>query len=127
VGTEDRDVIHHVGVEVTDLERSGRFYDALLGPLGWRRQVEENGRIGWGIVRPVFFASSTGPALSGGSHVCFAANAIPAVKAAWAGGLDAGGVDDGAPGPRPGYGAGHYAAYLRDPDGHRVEIAVSTD
>ena len=43
--------------------------------------MEENGRIGWGIVRPVFFASSTGPALSGGSHVCFAANAIPAPAA----------------------------------------------
>jgi catechol 2,3-dioxygenase-like lactoylglutathione lyase family enzyme len=120
-------VIHHAGVDVTDLERSARFYDALLGPLGWRRQVQEGGRVGWGIVRPVFFASLDGEARSGGSHICFTANAIPAVKASWEAGVEAGGTDDGAPGPRPGYGAGHYAAYLRDPDGHRVEIAVSSD
>jgi catechol 2,3-dioxygenase-like lactoylglutathione lyase family enzyme len=120
-------VIHHVGVEVADLERSGRFYDALLGPLGWRRQVSEPERIGWGIVRPVFFASSKGPAVSGGGHVCFTASGIPAVRAAWEGAIAAGGSDDGAPGPRPEYGGGHYAAYLRDPDGHRVEVAVSTD
>ena len=120
-------MIHHVGVEVSDLERSGRFYDALLGPLGWRRQVSEPERIGWGIVRPVFFASSKGPAVSGGGHVCFVASGIPAVRAAWEGAIAAGGSDDGAPGPRPEYGGGHYAAYVRDPDGHRVEVAVSSD
>jgi catechol 2,3-dioxygenase-like lactoylglutathione lyase family enzyme len=120
-------VIHHVSVEVTDLERSGRFYDAVLGALGWRRQIDDSERIGWGIVKPVFFASSHGPAISGGGHVCFSANAIPAVKAAWEGGVAAGGLDDGAPGPRPQYGAAYYSAYLRDPDGHRVEVAVGTD
>jgi catechol 2,3-dioxygenase-like lactoylglutathione lyase family enzyme len=121
-------VIHHAGVDVTDLDRSGRFYDALLGPLGWRRLVDDDGRVGWGIYRSVFFASANGTAVRGGSsHVCFSANAIPAVKAAYEGGLEAGGTDDGAPGPRPGYRPGYYAAYLRDPDGHRVEIAVSND
>ena len=39
-------------------------------------------------------------------------------------GVKAGGVDDGAPGPRPEYGGSYYSAYLRDPDGNRVEIAV---
>ena len=120
-------MIHHAGVEVSDLERSGRFYDALLAPLGWRRQVDEPERIGWGIVRPLFFVSTNGPVVSGGSHVCFAAKAIPAVRAAWEGGIAAGGSDDGAPGVRPQYGGTHFAAYLRDPDGHRVEVAVSTD
>jgi hypothetical protein len=63
--------------------------------------------------------------VSGGSYVCFAAKAIPAVRAAWEGGIAAGGSDDGAPGVQ--YGGAHFAAYLRDPDGHRVEVAVSTD
>ena len=40
-------MINHVSVEVADLERSGRFYDALLGPLGWRRQVDTDELIGW--------------------------------------------------------------------------------
>ena len=51
-------MIHHASVEVSDLERSGRFYDAVFGPLGWRRQVETDEVIGWGIVKPVFFAST---------------------------------------------------------------------
>ena len=72
-------MIHHAGVDVGELARSGRFYDAVLGPLGWRRLVDDDGRIGWGIVRPVFFAASNHPPVSGGSHVCFAAGSIPAL------------------------------------------------
>ena len=120
-------VINHVSVEVSDLERSGRFYDALLGPLGWRRQVDTDELIGWGIVKPVFFVSARRPAGTGGGHVCFSAHGIPAVRAAWEGGLAAGGGDDGAPGNRPQYGPAYYSAYLRDPDGYRIEVAVSTD
>ena len=120
-------MIHHVSVGVSDLERSGRFYDSVLGPLGWRRNVQTDELIGWGIVKPVFFASNRRPSEPGGGHVCFAANGIPAVKAAWEGGLAAGGSDDGAPGGRPQYGPAYYSAYLLDPDGHRVEVAVSTD
>jgi catechol 2,3-dioxygenase-like lactoylglutathione lyase family enzyme len=120
-------VIHHVSVETGDLAASGAFYDAVLGALGWRRQGDDAEMISWGIVRPVFFVclgrSGGDPA---GGHVCFAASGIPAVKAAWEGGLEAGGADDGAPGPRPEYGANHYAAYMRDPDGNRVEVAVGT-
>jgi catechol 2,3-dioxygenase-like lactoylglutathione lyase family enzyme len=119
-------VIHHVSVEVSDLERSGRFYDSVLGPLGWRRNVETDELIGWGLVKPVFFASNRRSSSPGGGHVCFAANGISAVKAAWEGGKATGGSDDGAPGSRPQYGPGYYSAYLLDPDGHRVEVAVST-
>lgn len=120
-------MIHHASVEISDLARSGRFYDALLGPLGWRRQVETDEAIGWGMVRPVFFASARGSPGTGGGHVCFAAHGIPAVRAAWEGGVAGGGTDDGPPGNRPEYGAAYFSAYLRDPDGYRVEVAVSTD
>ena len=89
----------------------------LLGPLGWRRQVETDEVIAWGIVKPVFFASARRPAGTGGGHVCFSASGTPAVKAAWEGGVASGGVDDGAPGNRPQYGPAYYSAYLRDPDG----------
>lgn len=115
-----------MSVEVSDLERSGQFYDAVVGALGWRRHVESEDRIGWGIVRPVFFASTRrGPGASSG-HVCFASNGISGVKGAWEGGVATGGTDDGKPGQRPEYGATYYSAYLIDPDGNRVEIAVGT-
>ena len=117
-------MIHHVSLEVSDLDRAGRFYDAVVGALGWRRHLEESDRIGWGIVRPLFFASTRRRVALGGGHVCFGATGIPAVKGAWEGGVGAGGTDDGAPGQRPEYGATYYSAYLLDPDGNRVEIAV---
>ena len=51
-------MLHHVLLEVSDLERSASFYDALLAPLGWRRHFEEDETIGWGIVKPVFFIAA---------------------------------------------------------------------
>ena len=119
-------MIHHVSVAVDDLERSGRFYDAVLGALGWRRHIEEDSVIAWGIVRPVFFAQSRNGG-AGGGHVCFTASGISAVKGSWEEGVKAGGADEGAPGPRPEYGGNsYYSAYLRDPDGNRVEVAVAS-
>lgn len=117
-------MIHHVSLDVSDLERSGRFYDSVLGALGWRRHSDDAAGISWGIVRPIFFATKSPGAGSNAGHVCFSASGSSAVKAAWEEGVAAGGTDDGAPGPRPEYGGSYYSAYLLDPDGHRVEIAV---
>ena len=117
-------MIHHASVTASDLARSGRFYDSVLGALGWRRHIDDDHVIAWGIVRPVFFVSNRREAEPGGGHVAFSASGISAVKAAWEGGTRAGGTDDGTPGPRPEYGASYYSAYLLDPDGNRVEVAV---
>ena len=117
-------MIHHVSVDVSDLERSGQFYDAVVGALGWRRHVESDDRIGWGIVRPVFYAASIETAISPGGHVCLASPGISGVKGAWESGLQNGGEDDGEPGQRPEYGATYYSAYLLDPDRNRIEVAV---
>ncbi len=117
-------MIHHVSVEVSDLERSGQFYDAVLGALGWRRHVESDVQIGWGIVRPIFYASTRHAPGASGGHICLASPGISGVKGAWEAGIDNGGKDDGPPGQRPEYGATYYSAYLLDPDGNRIEIAV---
>jgi catechol 2,3-dioxygenase-like lactoylglutathione lyase family enzyme len=120
-------MIHHVSVEVTDLERSGTFYDAVTGALGWRRQVEEEGRIGWGIVRPILYASTRHAPGPSSGHICLASTGISGVKGAHEAGIGAGGADEGAPGQRPEYGATYYSAYLLDPDGNRIEIAVGAN
>ena len=120
-------MIHHVSVGVSDLGASGRFYDAVLGSLGWRRHIETDQVIAWGIVRPVFYASAAHGNVAGSGHVCFSASGIPAVKAAWEGGIREGGTDDGAPRQRPEYGGSYYSAYVLDPDDNRVEIAVGSD
>lgn len=46
------------------------------------------------------------------------------VEAFYRAALAAGGTDNGAPGPRPDYGAGYYAAFVLDADGHNVEAVV---
>lgn len=116
----------HVGFEVHDLARSAAFYDALFFPLGCRRQFEAPAAIAWGRLDPRFWVVQRGRAPQPGyGHVALEATGRAAVDAAHAAGLSAGGTDDGAPGPRPQYGPRYYAAYLRDPDGLRVEVAAS--
>jgi len=41
--------------------------------------------------------------------------------------LEAGGRDNGAPGLRPHYHAGYYAAFVIDPDGNNVEAVFHGD
>ncbi|MEM7522036.1 MAG: VOC family protein, partial [Pseudomonadota bacterium] len=45
-----------------------------------------------------------------------------AVAAFHAAALAHGGMDEGAPGPRPQYSADYFAAYIRDPDGNKLSL-----
>ena len=79
-------MLHHVLLEVSDLERSASFYDSLLAPLGWRRHFEEDETIGWGIAKPVFFIAAHHEPKPGFGLLSFSGLGIVAVKAAWEGG-----------------------------------------
>ena len=70
----------------------------------------------------VYIAIYTGPKPEAGSrrHWCFKAKSRTEVDAFWDAGIAAGGSDDGPPGLRD-YHPSYYAAFLRDPDGNRVE------
>lgn len=116
-------MIDHVGFEVSDLARSGRFYDAVLYALGARRMVQSEHVIAYGVNRPQLWIVVRGraPRPSYG-HLALTATGKAAVDAAHQAGLANGGADDGAPGMRPQYGLRYYAAYLLDPDGLRVEV-----
>jgi catechol 2,3-dioxygenase-like lactoylglutathione lyase family enzyme len=118
-------MLHHVTLDVADLARSARFYDALLSPLGWRRIFSDPDALGYGFFDDLLLVLAVGrrPA-PGTGHFCVAATGSPAVKAAFDSGIGAGGRSEGQPSEREGYERGYYSAYLRDPDGYRVEIAV---
>src|SRR5712675_1677030 len=60
------------------------------------------------------------PEQASGRHWCFKTQWRTQFDAFWDAGLAAGGTDDGAPGLRD-YHASYYAAFLRDPDGNRIE------
>jgi catechol 2,3-dioxygenase-like lactoylglutathione lyase family enzyme len=118
-------VIDHVGFEVTDLDRSGTFYDAVFYALGSRRMIESERAIAYGVNAPTVWIVVRGrPPGPGYGHLALQAAGRAAVDAAYAAGLANGGDADGPPGPRPQYGARYYAAYLLDPDGLRVEVVA---
>jgi catechol 2,3-dioxygenase-like lactoylglutathione lyase family enzyme len=113
----------HIGLEVSDLERSARFYDALMFALGARRMFEGPGAIAYGANRPELWITARGRTPAPGfGHVAIRAAGKAAVDAAFKAAMAQGGGDGGAPGPRPQYGPSYYAAYLTDPDGYRVEV-----
>ena len=120
-------MIDHIGFEVTDLGRSARFYDAVFFALGIRRNISGEHAIAYGDNHPGFWiverGRAPGPAYG---HVALKASGRAAVEGAYAAGLAQGGSDDGPPGPRPQYGPRYFAAYLRDPDGLRVEIVTGS-
>ena len=119
-------MIHHVSIEASDLERSGAFYDATLAALGWRRHADSDRGVELGDPKAGVLRLPERRCDAGLGPRLLRRERDPAVKAAWEAGIEAGGTDDGEPGSRPQYGAGYYSAYLLDPDGYRVEIAVSS-
>jgi catechol 2,3-dioxygenase-like lactoylglutathione lyase family enzyme len=116
-------VIDHVGFEVSELDASTRFYDAVFFALGARRLIDSEHAVAYGVNGPmIWFVVRGRPPAPGYGHVALQASGKAAVDAAHAAGLANGGSDDGAPGQRPQYGRRYYAGYLLDPDGLRVEI-----
>jgi catechol 2,3-dioxygenase-like lactoylglutathione lyase family enzyme len=121
-------MIDHVSIAVRDLAACGRFYDAVLATLGHRRLVERIGTIGFGKKYPEFWLNERrGMAPvepDSGTHICLRAPDTAAVDGFHAAALGAGGVSDGAPGWRPEYSAGYYAAFIRDLEGNRIEAVT---
>lgn len=130
--------LHHLSLGVTDLQRSVRFYDAVLAPLGlarvWSdlRPGERGQAVGYGVPgRGDLLAlkehAGGEPVATGISfHLAFAAPSRAAVHAFHEAAMAHGARDAGAPGLRPSYGPHYYAAFVLDPDGHRLEAVIDT-
>ena len=121
-------MIDHVSVAVRDIEAATRFYDALARhdrsrsncgtrPDDCRLRQEISGVLDQSACRDDNRPRS-------GAHICFRARTTDTVDAFHAAALAAGGTSDGAPGLRPEYGDGYYAAFIRDPDGNRIEAVT---
>jgi catechol 2,3-dioxygenase-like lactoylglutathione lyase family enzyme len=121
-------MIDHVSVGVSDLERAARFYEATLAPLGLARVVTRPATVGFGKVYPEFWinlrANLAEVAAESGGHICLRAKTTDEVDAFHAAALNAGGRSDGAPGLRPHDRVRYYAAFVRDPDGNRIEAVT---
>jgi catechol 2,3-dioxygenase-like lactoylglutathione lyase family enzyme len=114
-------MLDHVGISVSDFERSKRFYEQALFPLGYelirepRHGVAGLGRSG----KPDFWVFQGEPGHS--VHVAFAAEDRASVEAFHEAAVAAGARDNGRPGLRPEYHQSYYGAFVLDPDGNNVE------
>src|ERR1700746_2243787 len=122
-------MIDHVSVAVRDLGKAESFYAALLTPLGMRKLREwPNAAVGFGKKYPEFWinrrAAMARVTNDSGVHICLRATDTRAVEDFHAAALKAGGTSDGAPGLRPEYHSSYCAAFIRAPDGNRIEAVT---
>jgi catechol 2,3-dioxygenase-like lactoylglutathione lyase family enzyme len=115
-------MLDHVTIGVSDMERTKKFYDRALRPLGIERLYGDGQTFaGYGADRKAFFWIGQRNASQTSTHVAFAAQDRETVERFHQAALAAGGQDNGQPGLRPRYHENYYGAFVLDPDGHNIE------
>lgn len=122
-------MIDHISIAVSDLSRATRFYEAVLGAIGYSTLDVRGHTVGFGKKYSEFWLNAR-PDMEplpprSGAHVCLRVRSTELVDAFHAVALANGGASDGPPGLRPHDGkGGYYAAFIRDHDGNRVEAVT---
>ena len=116
-------VVDHVWIRVADVAASKRFYELVAPHAGFRLAADTPER--------ARFAGESGSfsVVAGGTpteavHMAFTVASHKPIHAFHEDALAAGYRDNGAPGERPDYGPGYYAAFVRDPDGNNIELVT---
>jgi catechol 2,3-dioxygenase-like lactoylglutathione lyase family enzyme len=113
-------MIDHIGIAVTDLERSVAFYKKALAPLGYELIMQFDFAAGFGVAGKPDFWIGRGD-VKQTIHVAFRANGRETVRKFYEAAIAAGAKDNGAPGTRPQYHEHYYGGFVLDPDGHNIE------
>ena len=116
----------HITLGTNNLDRARRFYEPVMATLGIDQPFKLPATLMFGELAglKLFVVSPAdgGEAKPGkGQHTAFLAPDRAAVDAFHAAALAHGGTDEGAPGLRPQYHANYYGAYVRDPDGNKLQ------
>ena len=125
IDMENPSIISHVSIGSDNFERALEFYDRVMATLGAKRVMEHPGAVAYGKVYPEFWV---GKPLDGekahpgnGIHFGFVAQSTQQVDEFYRVALEAGGKDNGPPGPRPIYGEPYYGCFVFDLDGNKIE------
>jgi catechol 2,3-dioxygenase-like lactoylglutathione lyase family enzyme len=121
-------MIDHVSIPVRDLAAAATFYARVLAPLGYAKLVERPATVGFGKRYPEFWLNLRADLIPAGAdtgtHVCLRAPSQEAVQTFHAEALTQGGSNAGEPGPRQGAMTTYYGAFIRDPDGNKIEAVT---
>ncbi|MEI9940110.1 MAG: VOC family protein [Pseudomonadota bacterium] len=120
--TRQKVALDHVSLPVKRLTAARRFYQAALGAIGMSINMDVGSAFGMGSKNEKIFWISQQRGATGGAHHAFRVGTRADVDAFHQAGLQAGGKDHGAPGPRRNYGPHYYAAFLKDPEGNNIEV-----
>lgn len=128
-------MIDHTGVIVTNIEKSGKWYEEALRAIGYTKLMAFSKAItqttdvaGFGeesTGKPDFWISAATPGRpvnQSPSHIAFRASNRQQVDGFYKAAIDSGGKDNGKPGLRPHYHENYYSAFVLDPDGHNIEV-----
>ncbi|MBD2259353.1 VOC family protein [Pseudanabaena sp. FACHB-2040] len=122
-------MIDHVGINVSNFEKSKAFYVKALAALGYQLLKEFNASATDSTATAGFFGVEGKPEFWVGQgdvntprlHIAFRAETHEIVQAFYKAALEAGGQDNGAPGLRAYYHPNYYGAFVLDLDGHNIE------
>jgi catechol 2,3-dioxygenase-like lactoylglutathione lyase family enzyme len=116
--------IDHLWIGVRDLDAAQAFYASVSRWLGLRPGSRWATGAQFAGAWATFSLIADGRPATQGLHLAFPAPDRRTVRAFHAGAISAGYRDHGAPGERPQYGDGYFAAYVLDPDGTNVESVI---
>lgn len=124
-------IMDHVSVAVNDFDESLKFYDSTLSTLGYERVMTFGKHAaGYGKDKKPSFWIVTGGnqehqiGQARGLHIAFLASSVEDIQAWYDACLAQGGKSNGAPGPRPQYHPGYYAAFIIDLNGWHLEAVL---
>ncbi len=114
--------LDHISAPVRDIAAARAFYGAALGAIGMKINMDVSSAFGMGSGTQKIFWISRHAKAAGGGHYAFRVDHRIEVDAFHAAALEAGGKDNGKPGPRPDYGPSYYAAFVKDPEDNNIEV-----
>lgn len=120
-------IIDHIGMTVSDYERSKAFYTRVLAPLGIELITEVQGWAGFCRQGKPEFWFGVHEAAQNPMHIAFSADSREAVNQFYDAAIQAGAKDNGKPGLREIYHPNYYGAFVIDPDGHNIEAVCHNE
>ncbi|VEF10829.1 glyoxalase/bleomycin resistance protein/dioxygenase [Pseudomonas fluorescens] len=133
INVREKIMLSYLFIGANDVRASLRFYDAVLAPLGYEKNLLEghfcfslsdtsdksNGPGSIHIAQPFDGEPAT---VGNGIMPALRAHSCEKVDEAYIAGLNSGGTGEGKPGIRDAYTENFYVAYLRDPVGNKLAV-----